>query len=206
MPSVVYVLTHQAMPGLVKIGFTAQEEVQTRLNQLYTTALPFPFELAYACRIETEEFAQRTEQALHIAFGPSRVNPRREFFRIEPEQAIAILKLLHVEGDPAEMDELTTGGDAVDVAAAREFAARRPNLNFEEMGIPVGSVLQFTRGPQTVTVLGPKSVDLDGESMFLTAATQRLLGNVNPVRPAPFWTFNGRPLSEIYEETYPREG
>jgi hypothetical protein len=31
------------------------------------------------------------ERALHIAFGPDRVNPAREFFSIAPERAIAII-------------------------------------------------------------------------------------------------------------------
>ena len=43
--------------------------------------------------IEVED-CSKVESVLHIAFGPSRVNPNREFFKIEAEQAIAILKLL----------------------------------------------------------------------------------------------------------------
>ena len=33
---------------------------------------------------------------LHLAFAPQRVHPKREFFKIEPYQAIAILRLLDV--------------------------------------------------------------------------------------------------------------
>jgi hypothetical protein len=86
--SIVYVLVNPAMPGLVKIGRTSQEDVGTRLAQLYTTGVPVPFELKYACRVPNPE---EVESALHLAFGPQRINPRREFFRIEPEQAIAFL-------------------------------------------------------------------------------------------------------------------
>lgn len=32
---------------------------------------------------------------MHVAFGPRRVNDRREFFEIEPDQAIAVLALHH---------------------------------------------------------------------------------------------------------------
>ena len=38
--------------------------------------------------------------------------------------------------------------------------------------------------------------------MSLTAATRHLLGIEHNVQPSPFWTFKGRPLSEIYEDTY----
>lgn len=46
---IVYVLTNSAMPGLTKIGMTTQEGVTSRLNQLYTTGVPVPFDCAYAC-------------------------------------------------------------------------------------------------------------------------------------------------------------
>jgi hypothetical protein len=41
---IVYVLTNAAMPGLTKIGKTTQEDVKSRLSQLYTTGVPVPFE------------------------------------------------------------------------------------------------------------------------------------------------------------------
>ena len=39
----------------------------------------------------------KVEKAFHNAFGPYRVNPRREFFGIEPEQAIGLLDLMKLE-------------------------------------------------------------------------------------------------------------
>ena len=38
--------------------------------------------------------------------------------------------------------------------------------------------------------------------MSLSAATKQLLGVEYYVRVGPLWTFNGRLLSEMYEETY----
>ena len=37
------------------------------------------------------------EAALHTAFGPDRINPRREFFKLDPGQVIALLKLLDLD-------------------------------------------------------------------------------------------------------------
>jgi len=47
--SIVYVLTNSAMPGLVKIGYTAQDDANSRIAQLYTTGVPVPFTIEYAC-------------------------------------------------------------------------------------------------------------------------------------------------------------
>ena len=84
MPNIVYVLTNPAMPGMVKIGMTDQEDLQLRMRQLYTTGVPLPFECVIARRMEGREAAE-IETALHTAFDPYRVNPSREFFEIEPE-------------------------------------------------------------------------------------------------------------------------
>ena len=47
---IVYVLTNPAMPKMVKIGKTGRE-VEARLNDLYTTGVPLPFECAYAAKV-----------------------------------------------------------------------------------------------------------------------------------------------------------
>ena len=85
--SIVYVLANPAMPGLVKIGRTSSEEAVTRIAHLYSTGVPFPFKLEFACKVENPD---EVEQSLHTAFAPNRVNPKREFFSIDPGQAIAI--------------------------------------------------------------------------------------------------------------------
>ena len=196
---VVYVLTNPAMPGFVKIGKTLLEDVSQRLAQLYTMGVPFPFQLAFACKVPN---ADEVERALHRAFAPYRVNPKREFFNIDAEQAIAILKLLHVQDATAEIAQLQTSIPADEVQAGQQYTARRPNLNFTEMGIPIGSVLNFVEGEATVTASGDKKVLLDGEEMSLTAATRQLLGLEYNVAPGPYWTYDGKLLRTIYDETY----
>jgi hypothetical protein len=199
--SIVYVITNPAMPGLVKIGRTSGEDAGLRISQLYSSGVPFPFKLEFACRVEK---AEEVEQALHRAFAPNRVNPKREFFSIDPEQAIAILRLLHVEDATAEIGQAPTPIQTEEVRAGEEYeAARRPNLNFVEMGIPLGSSLTFEDGETTVSVVAPRKVRLGEDEMSLTAATRKLLGLSYSVQPGPHWTFNGRSLREIYNETYP---
>jgi hypothetical protein len=196
---IVYVLTNPAMPGFVKIGKTFIEDVSVRLQQLYTTGVPFPFDLAYACKVPN---ADEVERALHRAFAPNRANPKREFFNIEADQAIAILKLLHVEDATAEIVAMPTAIPKDEVEAATTYKKRRPPLNFGEMGIAVGSVLHMVDSDATVTVCADRRVMLDGEETSLTAATTKLLGLEYQIQPTPHWTYEGKVLTEIYNETY----
>ncbi|WP_257305838.1 GIY-YIG nuclease family protein [Geothrix campi] len=195
----VYVLTNPVMPGLVKIGRTSQDDANTRIAQLYTTGVPVPFTLEFAGRVTNE---QEVEMALHTAFNPYRINPNREFFRIGAEQAIAILKLIHIEDTTIEVSQQPTEIDTVSAAAAEQQKSRRPNFNFAEMGIPVGSELKSTYNDNVVTTLDARRVQYGENAMYLSAVTRMILGTDYYVSPLQLWTYNGSPLNEIYEQTY----
>lgn len=197
--SIVYVLSNPAMPGLVKIGRTSHDDANTRIAQLYTTGVPVPFTIEFAGRVPNSE---EVEKALHIAFAPYRVNPKREFFRVDPEQAIAILKLLHTEDATMEILQQPSILDQQSVAAAEHLRSRRPNLNFEEMGIPIGANLQSIHDDTVVEVISAKRVKMGDEEMSLTAATRRVRGIEHDIAPSPYWTYQGHSLKEMYEETY----
>jgi hypothetical protein len=197
--NIVYVLTNPAIPGLVKIGKTSQEDVSVRLAQLYSTGVPVPFKLEFACKVEN---ADEVEKALHIAFSSARPNPSREFFEIEPAQAIAILKLLHTEDATQEVAKLPSSIDQQSILAGEQLKAKRPPLNFDEMAIPIGSTLASTKSDTTVVVIGAKKVRLGDDEMSLTAATRQVLQLEYNVAPGPYWTFNGKLIREIYDETY----
>lgn len=198
---IIYVLTNPAMPDMVKIGKTGRD-ILVRLKDLYSTGVPLPFECAYAAKVDDVD---KWEKAFHTAFGPYRVNPNREFFSIDPEQAVALLELMAVEDvTPVVRKE----ADGVDVRA-KAFAEklkrnrRRPNADFSEMGIPVGSRLEYTgEGDHFCTVLGGRYVQFGDERCMISPLTQKLLGLERPVRGIDYWQFNGRDLKDIYEETY----
>ena len=195
----VYVLTNPVMPGLVKIGRTAQDDANTRIAQLYTTGVPVPFTLEFAGRVTDE---QEVETALHTAFNPYRINPNREFFRIGPEQAIAILKLIHIQDTTAEVNQQPTNIDTVSAAAAEQQRSRRPNFSFTEMGIPTGSELKSTHDDTLVTTVDARRVQYGENVMYLSAVTRIILGTDYYVSPLQVWTYNGKQLNEVYEQTY----
>ncbi|WP_267358882.1 MULTISPECIES: GIY-YIG nuclease family protein [unclassified Methylobacterium] len=197
--SIVYLLTNPAMPGLVKIGRTAQDTAQARLDQLYTTGVPVPFELVFACGVED---AVRVEQALHIAFAPQRVNARREFFRIEPEQALAILRLLHIEDATQAVEEQSSSISEQELGATRALRARRPNLDFTVLGIPISAELRCTRNDAVVVVVGPRKVRFGTDELSLTAATREAMQLDYSVAPGLFWSYQGRTIHEFLEDAY----
>jgi hypothetical protein len=203
MQGIIYILTNPIMPGIIKIGKTTQEDVKLRMAQLYSTGVPLPFECEYAAKVNNID---EVERALHTAFGPDRVNPKREFFEIESNQAITIIKLLEIENVSPLVEQEADIIDEAELDAGRVFAQKRPKMNFIEMGIPIGAELVFNNNGEIATVVSEKSVRFRDEETSLTNATRLALGEgyAYNVAPGPYWRFNGRKLRDIYDETYQR--
>ncbi|MEZ5921465.1 MAG: hypothetical protein R3C60_08960 [Parvularculaceae bacterium] len=89
-------------------------------------------------------------------------------------------------------------------ARERLSRLRRPNFNFVEMGIPEGASIKCVRTGETARVVGPRKVEFRGEECSLTQATRiaHQLDDGYAIAPGPHWTFDGRSLSEIYDDTY----
>ncbi|MBO5885317.1 MAG: GIY-YIG nuclease family protein [Bacteroidaceae bacterium] len=203
---IVYLLTNPVMPGLVKIGMTAQEDIEKRMRELYTTGVPVPFECQFACKVKKGDCV-KIEKALHAAFAPQRVNANREFFRIQVEQAKAILELFHHTDVTEEVsDEIENDLTDDDKAATKKARLHRPPLNFFEMGMKKGDVLQWKDDPSvTLSVYTERTVIFEGKDMAISAVTRDLKGSKWYVAPGSYWLYNERLLSEIYDETYPVE-
>lgn len=199
---IIYVLKNPAMPGLLKIGKTSQVDVTLRMNQLYTTGVPTPFECVYAVEVESHH---NVESALHIAFGPNRINPNREFFQIEEDQAVAILKVLGgIDVTPQINAELNANVSQAEKESGKKI--KRPKMDFFEMGLSVGDQLVFKNGEATVEVVSNKKVKFHDNVMSLNAVTREILNIEHSVRPAPYWFCGGKSLIDIYDETYPLGG
>lgn len=200
MEGIIYILTNPAMPDIVKIGKTNRIDIKVRIAELYSTGVPLPFDCVYASRVNDID---KVERALHTAFSPNRLNPKREFFEIEPLQAIAIIKLLEIENVTPSVEKETNSIDNVEIEAGHIYAQKRPNFNFIEMNIPIGSELLSNTG-EIAKVISEKTVIFREEETSLTNATRMVLGKDSDYRiaPGPYWTFEGRKLRDIYNETY----
>jgi len=215
----VYVATNPAMPNMVKIGRTKQHDPRSRVTALFTTSVPLPFELEYAAAVSGDPV--RVEAALHRAFAPQRLHPSREFFTVEPDQVIAILRLL----DLADVTEQAKFDYEAEITQedreSLERVRRRPILNFRELGLPEGAILTFVPDARVkAEVIDERRVKLielpageypavgsDDNPTYLSPLSRDLLGVDRNVRPTRYWRVeDGLSLLEIYDETHgPRE-
>ena len=199
----VYVLSNPAMPGLVKIGQTTNE-ITSRMNELNTTGVPLPFECLFACEVDD---CKVVENALHKAFYPNRINPRREFFEIDPDQAIAILRLFAKKDvTPAITAEINKSVSTAEKEASENYKKRRPPLNFAEMGVPIGAKLVFTYGETSAEVFVSsdrkvKTTESD-EEKSLSQVTREILDMDYNIQPTRYWSYEGKSLNAFYNETY----
>lgn len=210
---ILYVLTNKYMPGLYKIGITHSDTLNVRARVLYNTSVPVQFRCQHAFLVPNDKI-DRVESIFHRLFDRFRVNPKREFFDFKDE-AQSQLTLMQDTCFVFELQEITDQVQAdlkqeadADIAGKESEAlekklARRPNLNFHEMGLSNGSVLVFEDKHTRCVVSGPKKVDMDDrKGMSLSAITKDLL-NVPVVRPTTHWFLaDGRCLGDIYKECY----
>lgn len=194
MAEIVYVLTNEAMPGIVKIGHTSGG-VQERMRSLFSTSLPLPFECAYAAEVVDAMLVERT---LHALFSDHRVSPNREFFRLTSEKVIIALRLApHTDVTPSTgVYESPEQKQAVE--RARE---RRGRINLRAIGVTPGAVLTFSRNENlTATVIDDSRVAFDGESMSLSGAALKALRGLGyqwrTVNGSDVWMFDGETLDE----------
>lgn len=84
----VYVFSNKHMPGLVKIGQTANDPIK-RARELENTGVPGKFEVEYQGLFDG--YAQ-IERSVHRTLSEHRVTSNREFFRIDVARAILAIR------------------------------------------------------------------------------------------------------------------
>lgn len=202
----IYMLTNEAMPGIVKIGKTTRD-AEARIRELYTTGVPLPFECLCACRVPVAHLDE-LEKAIHSAFATNRVSANREFFRISPERAIPLFKVITaMSGGDATIEvseALDSGLEDADREAIIKAKRRRPHLDFLELGLSVGDVLTFVKKPNvTVQIANARQVLFNGETRSLSSVTAELLHKPYNVQPTQYWNVGDENLLELYEQKYP---
>lgn len=191
---IVYVLTNDYMPGVVKIGYTAQN-IKERLKELDKTGTPWPFRCHFA--IETERYKE-IEKLAHEAFAGYRVRENREFFEISPEKAVAALRISGAK--ELKLDDEAIDEDGNTIVNPKEV--RKKRFDFQKYGIPVGAELSFTRdNEKKCKVIGNGNVDYNGKEFSLSKLALMLLKemgyNWKQVSGPAFFSYEGTILTDL---------
>ena len=192
---IIYVLTNPVMPNLVKIGRTTNLEERIR-SLSHHSGVPVPFECYYACEVEDGD---KVEKSLHDAFGDHRTNPKREFFRIDPERVISVLRLVEVK-NVTPTDDIVE--DEIDRQTLKKEREKRSKFKFSMVNIKPGEVLTFSRDENIIaTVVDDTKIEFEGKITSLSgSATQLLRSKFNwttATAQGPFfWCCDGESLSE----------
>ena len=195
MLGVLYILTNQSMPGLVKIGLTTTN-VEQRMRELDTTGIPLPFECFSAWEVTDAVMA---EKALHVAFGDHRIRERREFFRLSPDKPTAILKAFGIKNVTPSNDVVE---DIDDLRALDKARSRRPKFTFDMVGVPVSAELNSVFDDEvTCVVQSNNKVLFRGQSMSLTQSALIIAHetgrNWKTLAGPEYWKFEDQTLSEL---------
>jgi len=193
MPNIVYVLTNPSMPDIVKIGMT--DNLTARMRSLHNSSTPVPFECYFACTVADMQFV---EKSIHNGFDDFRINPRREFFRVDPERVVSILKMVMI-------DDVTPKGDIVDDETDQRSLDKerkiRSRFNFDMVQVPVGAILTFVKNPDIIaTVVDKNQLEFEGEVQSLTSSALKVIHRMgyewSKVSGPQYWSYEGETLTE----------
>lgn len=194
---IVYILTNEAMPGYVKIGLTRQNDVAERVRQLDNTSVPVPFECYFAASVPD---CGKLERTLHFVFGENRARRRREFFKIDPDLAKAIIELVADREIPVtDAEQDIDAGERAEIDSIR---TRREVRTFDSMGIPLGSILTFVKDDTvTCTVVSNRKVLFRGEETSPSYAALIAIRDMGYNWPAisgmSYWAYNGVRIGDL---------
>lgn len=195
MSEYVYILTNPTIPDLVKIGRTTN--LEERLRSLSShTGVPVPFECYYCCEVSD---GNDIEKRLHFGLGDHRINPKREFFRINPERVKMLLEGWALR-DVTPNSYVTDSKEEQD-SLIRE-RSRRPVFTFSMVEIPIGAEITFLKDDSlTASVTGDREIEFDGEKTSLNQASLDILNsrfdkNWGSVRGPDYWIYEGETLTE----------
>ncbi len=205
MRGLVYILTNPSFPGLVKIGKTTKK-LEQRLNRLSSTSVPEKFKCYYYREVTD---CNAVEKKLHYIFDISfidkekkqcqvRINPRKEFFRVDPKQVKTVLELFPPCKDGKD-------GKFGAVSGGQRKGSRRAHFTFPMVGICKGTKLTFLMDEtKTATVIDDKKIKVGRSNVTLSGITLKLLKKHfgykgTSVRGSDYWLFQGETLTEMRE-------
>jgi hypothetical protein len=138
------------------------------------------------------------EKQIHDGFDDFRVNPKREFFRVDPERIVSILKMVMIE-DVTPKEDIVE--DEIDQRSLDKEKKVRSRFNFDMINVPVGSVLSFVKDPNITSIVVDKHrIEFEDEIHSLSSSTLKLVHRMGytwkQVSGPTYWMYEGETLNE----------
>ena len=194
---------------MVKIGYAS--DVEARRKQLSTTALPFEYDI-YATYETSGQLEDKKLHELIDTLNPKlRLAKNREFFAMSAEKAYWLLEAIAIISGSADKlkrvapieGETVSDNSRKQPHCSDSSGRKRPAINFKKCGIPVGAELVFIDDDSVrVTVVDTEKnkVEYNGAVTSLSPLAEKLR-NVAAIQGASVFTYNGKKITDIAEET-----
>ena len=189
----IYIMTNPCLNGMVKIGYAT--DVETRRQQLSTTALPYEYEV-YATYETSGKLEDKKLHKLIDNLNPDlRVSKNREFFVMSAEDAYGLLEsIATISGSQDKLLKIKED------TSSTSTKTKKPAVNFAKCNIPVGAELVFVDDPNVkVTVINERKVQYKNELTSLSAVAKGIKGY--SIAGPSYFTYNEKLVSDIAEET-----
>ena len=206
-PGYVYILTNPSFKeDWVKIGKSSRP-VNVRSKELDNTAVPLPFEIF--ATIRTVKFNE-VEKLIHKTIDrltDLRIRQNREFFNIQPQIALDILRDISTTIDDAFIELYHNNQPIKETVGVQEEEShkRRAPFRFSMVNIQIGEAVVFTPKNIKVKVASDNQVEYEGRiyklSPFTAAFLPDEMRNASDAYQGPkYFTYNGRSLDELRKE------
>lgn len=207
----VYILTNESFrEDWVKIGRSSRP-VDVRSKELDNTAVPLPFKI-YAT-IQTTKYTN-VERIVHKQIDrltDLRIRQNREFFNVEPSQALDILLDLataiddavvmqYVDDKPVQLYP-SINNEKPQAVKIEKHVQRKP-FEFAMVGLKDGDMITFAPLNIQVKVNGKNKVEFEGRLWSLSAFTGTYLpaekqNNSGAYQGPKYFTYKGKTLWDL---------
>ncbi len=205
----VYILTNKSFrDDWVKIGKSSRP-VDVRSKELDNTAVPLPFDIF--ATMQTEKYAE-IEKIIHKQIDrltDLRIRQNREFFNVQPDQALDILMDLalafddavimkYEDGKPYQIYPLTEERAQI----KKEKKEQRKPFAFSMVGLKVGDSVVFDPLQLEVKIAGENKIEYEGRLWSLSAFTgtyipDEMRNHSDAYQGPKYFSYQGKTLVEI---------
>ncbi len=205
----VYILTNKSFrDDWVKIGKSSRP-VDVRSKELDNTAVPLPFDIF--ATIQTEKYGE-VERIIHKQIDrltDLRIRQNREFFNVQPDQALDILLDLALALDDAVVWKYEDGKPyqiypviETQKPIRTEKKEQRKPFAFSMIGLKVGDIITFDPLKIEVKVAGENKIEHENRLWSLSNFTATFIpdemrNHSDAYQGPKYFSFNGKTLWEI---------